>query len=937
MADEGIDELVGETPLAQRAAILEASSAPDRDSRLAIVQSLLGRRDEAAVTAWRAEQARAPGCAAALALVALASGDARRALVAADRRSSPDVLAEALAAEALEQLGEPEAADARLASLAPEHAYVRVALASIALGRGDTPRVHHLLEGEQVTGLLGARARRLRAEAWLGQAMRDERRARDEVSAAVWRLVRLGAPAELGRSYLLMAEIETALGGAREQAARWLARAHPLLARAGTPADEERLRRAFRRHGRRGIDRLVDADLERVIEGTRRALARAADLAGAAHDLHARGESAEAVGSELRALIGSLGQQSEELVASLELALVDREEMGKLVDVCRELLVRQDPALLDAELPRLALLLGGEAAELHRSEGGRFFLVAGAGPWPEGARPRQDELTRAASSPNVLLVPQPSARVALVPIATGMPAETADATTPAALARTPSAAIGSGAGARVLAIRRTQQRTGSASRDEQRLAILASVATAAYETASASVALREAAARDATTLESIREGILTLDAAGRVRSLNTAAAAAMGVLREEAIGAQLAALPGLGPLAEAITRGLEDEPVRLPKVDVLVRARTYAGGIVATLSELERARQLAHRLVGSEARFTFEDLVGRDPAFLEVIADARRVAVADVPALVTGESGTGKELFAQAIHNASPRAGQPFVGVNVAAIPRELLESELFGYEAGAFTGARARGHPGRFELADRGTILLDEIGDMPLEMQAKLLRVLQERSVVRLGGTRAIPVRARLIATTHRDLEQAVKEGSFRLDLFYRLRVVHLRLPPLRARRGDVAVLTRHHLDRVAARLGRGPIDVAPSVMADLERYPWPGNVRELANLLEGVASLLPAAESTLRVTPPTVRRALAPHGSERPPPPSAEQVRSPAAAGSPPPIEPLEVTERRAIEAALAACNGNVAQAARALGVARNTLYNKLARYGSKLMPNS
>ncbi len=906
-------ELASDEPLRQRLEGLRHASGRERDARLAILHALLGQRDEAEAAIWRAQEAAGDDRHTVIAaFVALSFGDAKRALVAADR-APDDVVARGIAAEALGQLGQTAEAEARLADLPGDSVYVRLSRAALALAAGDASRAHQLLDGVESTGLLGARARRMRAEAWLATEGRDERRARDELSAGVWRLVRLGAVAELGRSYLLMAEIETALGGAREHAARWLARAHPLISRAGTPADEERLRGAFRRHGRRAIDHLVDADLERIIEGTRRTRARAIDLAGAARDQRARGEDSEKLDEELRALLVSFGAQGEELIASLELALVDREEMGKLVDVCRELLVRQDPALLDAELPRLALGLGGDAAELLRRESDRFVTLSSVGPWTKDVRPSQELLAQASGGTSVLVIAQGTGRLALVPIRVQ-------------------------GGVRVLAIRGGQPRGGTASRDEQRLTILASVATAAYENAHAAAALREAAARDGATLEAIREGILTLDSSGKVRALNTAAAAVLGVLREEVTGTHLAALPGLAPLADAIAKGLEDEPVRLPKVDVLVRVRAYAGGFVATISELERARQLAHRLVGQEARFTFEDLVGRDPAFLDVIADARRVALADVPALVTGESGTGKELFAQAIHNASPRATQPFVGVNVAAIPRELLESELFGYEAGAFTGARARGHPGRFELADRGTILLDEIGDMPLEMQAKLLRVLQERTVLRLGGTRAIPVRARLIATTHRDLEQAVKEGSFRLDLFYRLRVVHLRLPPLRARRGDVAVLTQHHLDSLAQKSGRRSLQVTPAVMSDLERYAWPGNVRELANLLEGVASLLPAGETLIRQTPASVRRALAP-GSDKPPsrssyPPPAS---APAAPQSPAELETLDAIERRAIEHALKICGGNVAQAARALGVARNTLYNKLARYGVKSDPRA
>jgi len=276
-------------------------------------------------------------------------------------------------------------------------------------------------------------------------------------------------------------------------------------------------------------------------------------------------------------------------------------------------------------------------------------------------------------------------------------------------------------------------------------------------------------------------------------------------------------------------------------------------------------------------------------------------------------------MFAQAIHNSTPGIAPTFVGINVAAIPRELLESELFGYEGGAFTGARSSGHAGKFEVAGRGTLLLDEIGEMPMEMQARLLRVLQERVVQRLGSTRNIPLHARVIATSHRDLEGAVAAGTFRLDLFHRLRVVHLRLPPLRQRRGDVPLLVKHYLRTYADRLQRTPIDVAPEVMAQLERYEWPGNVRELANLIEGEASLLPPDQNLILRVPASIEPARRRDGSRS----------IWAQASSSGEILPLEEVERRAFEEALLRYEGNVARAAGALGVSKGTLYNKIKRY--------
>ncbi len=339
---------------------------------------------------------------------------------------------------------------------------------------------------------------------------------------------------------------------------------------------------------------------------------------------------------------------------------------------------------------------------------------------------------------------------------------------------------------------------------------------------------------------------------------------------------------------------------------------------------LARVTMPLSNLVSFQACFSFQDLLGEDPSFLACLADARLAARSDAPLLITGESGTGKEMLAQAIHRASPRAGLPFVGINVAGFPRELLESELFGYERGAFTGALARGHAGKFERVGRGMLLLDEIGDMPLETQVKLLRVLQERIFQRLGSCQEIPLQARVVASTHRDLERAVEEGRFRLDLFHRLRVVHLRLPALRERRGDIPLLVEHHLRRCASRHHRPPLQVAPYVMDALAAYDWPGNVRELANLLEGAVSLLPDGEEVITRVPLPVERALQRQQSQR----SAE-----GCSGIVLPedrVVTLREVERHAFAHALRHFGGNVARAAKALGVAKGTFYSKIRRYG-------
>jgi sigma-54 dependent transcriptional regulator, acetoin dehydrogenase operon transcriptional activator AcoR len=454
-------------------------------------------------------------------------------------------------------------------------------------------------------------------------------------------------------------------------------------------------------------------------------------------------------------------------------------------------------------------------------------------------------------------------------------------------------------------------------RDLKQLAVLASTINTALARARSGAALREAAARDAALIDTVREGILRVDRDGVVEALNHAAAAVLRVRREDVVGRRLRDFPMLTGLRVALARAAgapsERVQVQVSDADVVIRAQTYEGGVVVTLCDADSEASLAQRLVGSLPRYRFEDLVGRAPVFLRVVEDARRAARGDVPVLIRGESGTGKEMLAQAIHNASARASAPFLGVNVTAIPRELLESELFGYEGGSFTGARASGRGGKFELAGKGTLLLDEIGDMPLEMQAKLLRVLQERVVQRLGSARDTPFRARVVATTHRDLGDRVATGSFRLDLLHRLRVLELKLPPLREHREDIPLLLEHQLQQHAERTGRR-VSVAPYLLSVLQEYDWPGNVRELRNVIEGELSLLPPDEEVLERIPPSLEAARRPRPQRAP----VREVLS------------LEALERRACEDALAVFGGNVARAAEALGVAKGTLYSKIKRYG-------
>jgi transcriptional regulator with PAS, ATPase and Fis domain len=260
-------------------------------------------------------------------------------------------------------------------------------------------------------------------------------------------------------------------------------------------------------------------------------------------------------------------------------------------------------------------------------------------------------------------------------------------------------------------------------------------------------------------------------------------------------------------------------------------------GIIIVFNEIHRVRRLVNAMAGSQARFTFEDIVGVSPAFEESKRLARLAASGSSTVLLLGETGTGKELFAHAIHNESDRSQQPFVAINCGAIPRELLESELFGYAEGAFTGARKGGRPGKFELASGGTVFLDEIGDMPPDMQVKLLRVLQTGEIYRIGEHKPISVDLRIIAATHVDLASEMENRGFREDLYYRLNVFPVPLPPLRDRPEDVLLLAWQTLKRCCQVLGKTGLRISPDAQKLLVRYNWPGNVRELGNVVERAA----------------------------------------------------------------------------------------------------
>ncbi len=321
-------------------------------------------------------------------------------------------------------------------------------------------------------------------------------------------------------------------------------------------------------------------------------------------------------------------------------------------------------------------------------------------------------------------------------------------------------------------------------------------------------------------------------------------------------------------------------------------------------------------------KYSFSSIIGKSSQIQELKKLALKYARTDANILLIGESGTGKDLFAQAIHNASPRCRNKFIHVNCAAIPRELLESELFGYEKGAFTGALKDGKPGKFELANGGTIFLDEIGDMPLEMQAKLLKVIETKEVERVGSTKSIKVDIRIISATNKDVRRLIEEGRFREDLFYRLNVVSLNLPPLRERREDIDLLIDHFLREICEKYGKDLIKIDEKVREIFMRYHWPGNVRELMNVLERMIISTDKRVLTVEDVPSYIRNELTEERQEK-------------VAGL---SEAIAEAEKKTIITALKVVDGNRVKAAKLLGIPRSTLYAKLKKYniGKKKVSN-
>lgn len=440
-----------------------------------------------------------------------------------------------------------------------------------------------------------------------------------------------------------------------------------------------------------------------------------------------------------------------------------------------------------------------------------------------------------------------------------------------------------------------------------------------------------------TILENTYEGIVVVDDQCRIAMLSQAYAEFLGIKREDVIGRDVRDVIENTRMHIVVKTGVPelDQVQRIRGNDMICMRIPIKkdGKVVCAVGKVmfrdishlktlaEKLAQLQHQLEFYKGelkkhqgtKYCIDNIVGQSPRIERLKSVALKVAKSSSTVLLLGESGTGKELIAHAIHNASPRSLGPFVRVNCAALPENLLESELFGYHEGAFTGAKKGGKVGKFELAGGGTIFLDEIGDMPLNMQSKILRVLQEREIERVGGNRPLKVNVRVIAATNRDLEEMVRKKQFREDLFYRLNVVTMEIPPLRERTQDIPLLVEYFLDKLSRQLGFGRKSISGDTLAVFLQHRWPGNIRELENVLERALNIMEGNVITPSFLPY--------HLTKNEPLDKGERIG--------PFKETLEAHEKVILERALQLNNGNKLQAAKMLKLNKSTFYEKIARY--------
>ncbi|WP_093796080.1 sigma-54 interaction domain-containing protein [Sporomusa acidovorans] len=438
------------------------------------------------------------------------------------------------------------------------------------------------------------------------------------------------------------------------------------------------------------------------------------------------------------------------------------------------------------------------------------------------------------------------------------------------------------------------------------------------------------------TLASVDEGIITIDRTGKILNINNEGKRILKLRLDERkninicnfLGnkSQLMTLVESGNnvvnIEETICTDRGEETYLVNIWPVLNQKSSTIEGAVLRLNYAEKVNALVTSRFGATASYSFKNIVGASNVIKKTIELGRRFAESPENVLIIGESGTGKELFAQSIHNARCPEG-PFMAVNCAAIPRELIESELFGYERGSFTGAERGGRPGKIELANGGTLFLDEIGDMPFELQAVLLRTLEDRQVMRVGGQRYKKVNFKLIAATHKDLYKRVQENLFREDLYFRLSVLTINLPPLRERVEDIGILSQFFIERYCKKIGRRAPKISPVVQKIFTEYPWPGNIRQLQNTLIYAVSTTPGEVITIDNLPANIIQASNP----------LKFIQKTDAHEMEAKVMQMKDYEKSAMEYALLHANSNIAQASELLGISKSKFYKKIKEYHIKI----
>jgi transcriptional regulator with PAS, ATPase and Fis domain len=772
-----------------------------------------------------------------------------------------------------------------------------------------------------------------------------------------------------GRAMIRLAEMMSSkrVESEHDSAPLWLGRAKAALGDAATWRDRSAIRTGFRAHGRRLFDRVMTEETAARIESFERA--RGALLSAisvsveaaecALNDLEVQTagppdprqpfidrvrEAALSMSSAISPAVGEVDKVVHDLIDLIAAALVERDRLRNLLNALSDVDAATDRDALPPLVAQVAArILEADHVVVALAKDGQLEPAGRWGSSPPGAHERWKSIAAGALKRE---------RAVSIPASAG-PTTRRDAQPAGPTLVVPMRASDVDG---VIYADKLARNGQFREQDEALAFLLAEYSAIALGRLRAREQEHLAVTRLAITLDAIRDGVLAVDGQGVILSANAALDRMLRTDASKLVGARVEQVPALAALWSVVSAAprLDGAVVRMPTGNFVVSTRALqgsgqqpgvsnppeetSGGVVTTLVELDRAQKIAQRIGASRPRYGFQDVVGSSPSLLRAVAIARQAASVDSTVLITGESGTGKEIIAQAIHTSGARAAEPFVGLNVAALPRELLEAELFGYERGAFTGARSEGNLGKFELAGTGTILLDEIGEMPLDMQAKLLRVLQERVVVRLGGSVERPVHARVMATTHRDLAQLVDEGKFRMDLLYRLRVLSIELPSLRERPEDIAVLAQHYLLKFAEQQRKRVVEMGPRVYDELSRYDWPGNIRELANVMEAEVSLLaPDITELSRLATRLVGRfrgtsVAGSTGEFRASAPSTGEFRAvePVPFSPLAPIVPLAEIEKKAYLHALDKCNQSVARAAEALGVSKVTFYAKLRSYG-------